>query len=204
VWESGVLLDKPEAKPGVEYLKRRGITPEIAALAEVHFCKRWNGGASVVFPIYDQSGELVAAQGRHIAGSGKRTAGVLRRGVFSAPAQINERVFAPFDEAAPAIIICEAPIDALSIACAGFPAIALCGVARPEWLHRVCAFRRILLAFDADATGDGAAQKLMTELSSYGAQCERLRPEGAKDWNEFLCAAGAHMLAEWLVEQVLL
>lgn len=102
----------------------------------------------------------------------------------------------------PALIVAEAPLDALSLAEAGYPAVALCGTDEPAWLHRICAFRRVLLAFDADEAGDRAGERLAPLLSSFGAKCERLRPEGGKDWNEVL-QAGREALGDWLALRVL-
>lgn len=162
----------------------------MAVSAGVRFCRRWIGGAAVVFPLYGEpvpNGQqnLMAAQGRHLKGDGKRTAGVLKQGVFASSWRASSgREYSPFDKAAPAVIVCEAPIDALSIAAAGYPALALCGVSAPDWLHRRCAFKRVLLA-------------------SFGARCERLVPEGAKNWNEMLCTTGSENLSQWLAPRVL-
>ena len=108
-----------------------------------------------------------------------------------------------FDAALPAIIVCEAPIDALSLASCGFPALALIGCNAPAMLHRATAFRRVLLATDADGAGDHAAQAMAATLPAYGATCERLRPEGAKDWNEMLQEMGRAEMSDWLAERVL-
>lgn len=62
----------------------------------------------------------------------------------------------------------------------------------------------MLLATDADEAGDGAAVKLGRELASFGARCQRLRPEGAKDWNELLLKWGQPALSDWLAPRVLL
>ena len=51
----------------------------------------------------------------------------------------------------------------------------------PRWLQ---AFRapRILCAYDADQAGDQAADALRRNVPN----CSRLRPAGAKDWNDLL------------------
>ena len=76
--------------------------------------------------------------------------------------------------------------------------VATCGTSWPSWLPRACAFRRVLLAHDADAAGDAAASKLAEVLSPLGARCERLRPVGAKDWNASLAEHGAERLCDAL------
>lgn len=192
---------------GAEYLAGRGIACEIAHAAGARYSPDFYGRAAVVFPIRDRASTLVAATGRYIdprANPKARTGGHKRDGVFHAPAQVNGRAFAPLDKSVPAIIVCEAPIDALSIAAAGYPAIALCGTSAPDWLHLACGFRRVLLAFDGDAAGDKAAAALIGALDTFGASCERLRPENGKDWNEVLTRSGAAALGEYLAVRVLL
>jgi hypothetical protein len=41
-------------------------------------------------------------------------------------------------------------------------------------------------------------------LTPFGARCERLRPEGTKDWNEWLLSSPAEELKDWLVVELLL
>jgi predicted RNA-binding Zn-ribbon protein involved in translation (DUF1610 family) len=198
---------------GSKYFDGRGIPCEIAHGAGARLGRDFYGRPAVVFPIRDRAGALVAASGRYIDGRDTpktRIAGPKRDGVFLAPVQVQStlpsgrRAFAPFDKDLPAIIVTEAPIDAMSIAAAGYAAIALCGTTGPSWLHLACGFRRVLLAFDADEAGDNAAAVWSGALASYGASCERLRPDGGKDWNEVLCSGGAAALSDWLAPRVLL
>ena len=203
--------------PGAAYLHGRGIALEVAQLAGVRFCadwmrsEKWRGAPAVVFPIRDRAGELVAAQGRFIGattGASALTAGRKSRGVFTAPAQIGGGVFAPFDAKSPGVIICEAPIDALSLALCGFPALALVGINReattgPAWLRLACGLKSVFPAFDADEAGDLAAPALSAYLATYGARCVTLRPEGGKDWNECLKLCGRDALSDWIAARVL-
>jgi hypothetical protein len=186
-----------QGTPGADYLIGRSLSVELCHAAGVRFCGDWLGRAAVVFPIRNQAGVLVAAQGRYIDGRNDpkaRTVGPKKRGAF-----ITAGVWE-----SPAVIATEAPLDALSVASAGYPALALCGKDAPAWLPKVCAFRRVLLAFDADEAGDQAASELAATLTSYGARAERLRPEGAKDWNELLQSTGREGLADWLAVPVLM
>jgi DNA primase len=112
------------------------------------------------------------------------------------------RTVGPLDSNAPAIIITEAAIDALSLAMAGCPALAFIGTSGPRWLHIACGLRRVVLAFDADEAGDKAAAKIAALLQPYGATCERLRPDGAKDWNAMLQVLGSDGLADWLAARL--
>lgn len=189
LWDASLPL---RGTAGADYLASRGIALEVAESTGVRYCLSWApraqdnprdyiAGAAVLFPIYDREGILVAAQGRYIlpqANPKTRTGGSKRNGLFAtAGALVCET-----------IIITEAPIDSLSLASVGFTAVALCGTSAPAWIHSALAYRRVYLAFDNDqnGAGDNAATALAAALSSCGAPCERLRPEGGKDWNEAL------------------
>ena len=74
---------------------------------------------------------------------------------------------------APVIVITEAPIDALSLAACGIPAVTLCGTSGPAWLSEATAFRRVALAFDGDDAGDRGAGTLTHQLAAFGATLER-------------------------------
>jgi DNA primase len=172
---------------GAVYLRGRGVSVDVAGAAGVQFCpdwmksQKWHGCAAVVFPIRDRAGEIVAAQGREIGGAGKFSLGPKSQGVFATAGALE----------ATRLILVEAPIDALSLAVAGFSAIALCGTSGPDWLPKFCYRRRVFLAFDADDAGDDAAAALTPKLESFGATCQRLRPENGKDWNELLNVFGS-------------
>jgi Toprim-like len=189
--------------PGASYLAGRGIPTDVATLAGVCYSPRWYGRRAVVFLIHNETGDLVAAQGRALDSADKLTAGPKSQGIFIAHSLAGERFFSALDRRLPAIILTEAPLDALSLAVCGFPAIALCGASGPTWLEIECGLRRILLATDADNPGDMAARELAARLTPYGARCERLRPEGAKDWNEYLQRFGRDTLADLLAAEVL-
>jgi DNA primase len=84
------------------------------------------------------------------------------------------------------IAICEGAIDAMALASCGIASAAMTGTTPPDWFYRKMAFRKILIAADADEPGDKSAYKLKTELQLRGAKTFRLRPKGAKDWGEVL------------------
>lgn len=187
------------------YLRGRGIDLETSIAAGAMFAPRFYGAPAVTFPICERDGQQTGASGRYINANATpktRIAGTKRNGVFCAPFQLpSGRILRPFDKDAPAVIVTEAPIDALSIATAGYPALALCGTSGAAWLHLACGLKRVVLAFDADDAGDNAAAALAAVLTPYGARCERLRPKGAKDWNEAL--QHDFRLKDWLAHKVL-
>ena len=182
---------------GEDYLRGRGLDVAVARAAGTRFCPAFMGRAALVFPLRDLDGQLRGVHARYVDGCDRpkaRTLGDKSQSVFASASA--------FDAVLPALIVTEAPLDALSLAHAGYPAIAVCGTSAPQWIHRAVAFRRVLLAFDADDAGDRAAEMLAPVLTSYGARCERLRPEGAKDWNEAL-SAGRDELSDWLAARIL-
>lgn len=190
-------LEPPEGTRGMFYLRARGLSVEVAHQAGARFSRDFMGRPAVVFPLRDRDGVLRGAHARYVDGRDKpkaRTLGDKRLALFATHNALNPEL--------PALIVTEAPLDALSLAEAGYPAVALCGTDEPAWLHRICAFRRVLLAFDADEAGDRAGEKLAPMLGSFGAKCERLRPEGGKDWNEVL-QNGRESLGDWLALRVL-
>lgn len=201
------VLDCNSDGAAESYLRSRGIDLETAKTSGVMSAPKFYGRAAVVFPIYDRDGQQIGASGRYFHANATpktRIAGTKKSGYFSALwIDSNGRQWTAKDKDAPAIIVTEAPIDALSIAMAGFPALALCGTTAPEWFHLDCGLRRVFWALDADPAGDAAAETLTARMTLYGARCGRLRPEGAKDWNEFLCAFGRNALADLLAARVL-
>jgi hypothetical protein len=188
---------KPVAgSPGEAYLKRRGIASELAGSARVKYSAAWTkdagkqraGFCAVVFPFYNAAGALVAAQGRAISGANKITYGSKQQGVFATAGALDAEV----------VVIVEAPIDALSLAACGYPAIALGGLTVPEWLPKALAWRLVYIGFDNDKWGSAEVTNVGREFRAFGARIYRLRPPEGKDWNEALIKLGATDLTETL------
>lgn len=176
--------------PGAAYVESRGIPLAVAEAAGVLWSRDFYGRPAVLFPIVDRQGQIVAVNWRYLdAGTPKtRSIGPKSLGVFCTPGAL----------AASPIVICEAPLDALSLHACGVPAVALVGTTGPDWLRIVCGLRRVALALDADEAGALAAEKLGAVFGSFGSKLERWRPEGAKDWNEALQVRGRQALCEEL------
>jgi hypothetical protein len=184
MWESSRPLD---GSLNLLYLEGRGISSDVAHEAGVRFSSEWYGRPSVLFPMYDKVGNLIAVNGRFIDGRDNpktQTAGPKSLGVFSTPGALS----------APLVAICEGVMDALSLWLCGIASAALVGTSGPEWLPSALAFRSVLIATDADPSGDEAAAKLQPALMSRGARTFRLRPRGGKDWSELLEERGADAL----------
>lgn len=192
--------------PAEIYLLNRGISTDIGIKAGCGYAENWEHWEKkndkwqlqgrdkrVVFPIYDQAGKLIALHGRaidekHFA-SAKITRGDKSQGLFLSDANVlNKQVIA----------VCEGAIDAMSLAVCGIPSVAMTGTTPPDWFYRKMAFKKILLATDADEAGDKAALKLETELIARGAKVLRFRPKKVKDWGEVLEKIGENEMQLYL------
>ncbi len=202
-WESARPL---RSTAGASYIQTRGIASDFAHENGVRFCSNWappgksgkayTGGAAILFPMIDRAGDLAACNGRYIRDGSKpkaRTGGEMSRGVFATYGALRGEV----------VTVCEGAFDALTLAACGFPAIALGGCNLPEWLPAALAFKRVLIASDADEAGERAALEWTAKLQNRaGARCERLRPITGKDWNEAQAVCGAPALTAWLVSRL--
>lgn len=183
-------LQSYPGSPADKYLLSRGIPTEIAKLCRVRYSPDWFGSAAVVFAFRGEDDSLTSACGRYINPEAKpktRDAGEKKRGVFTVP---NAFMVNP-------MIITEAPIDAMTIAAAGWPAIALGGLDCPDWIAKKAAFKTVLIATDNDQAGDDRAVKLAETIGRYGAKVYRVKPDG-KDWNEMLTTSGLDAVADKL------
>ncbi len=205
-WQTLFAQSKPAmGTAAAEYLARRGIPDATSEAANARVLRLHSGGYArdyVAFPFCDRDGAPVAFQARAIDDKpdGHKAHGTKSAGVFSTCADALK---------AESVILCEAPIDALSLAACGFEAVALGGTAAPAWIASALAFKRVYLAFDNDqnGAGDTAAAKLALDLQSFGASVSRLAPprEDAadkSDWNAMLLHIGAPALCDWLTERL--
>jgi hypothetical protein len=181
--------------PGALYLRNRGIPDDLANRC-ARYAASWFGRPAVLFPVRNLSGRLVGANGRYIdptADPKARSSGSIADGLFATPGALEAQL----------PVITEAPIDALSLAAAGMPAVALCGTALRPWLANHYARRMVLLAFDADKAGQTASEQWSSELRRAGAHARSMVPQaGAKDWNALLQTVGAEALGTRLAEIV--
>lgn len=184
----GQGLQRLDGTPGADYLTGRGIPLETARAAGVKYHGAWFGKAAVVFPIRNPAGELVAAEGRYIQVGPKdpktRCAGEKRLGAFATAGAW----------AADPVGVCEGPCDALTLAAAGLPTLAVMGKKLPPCLAPRMMRRCVFLASDADEKGEEAAAEWGIELRSYGATTERADPV-RKDWNALLMECGPEEVA---------
>jgi len=198
-WELNMAGLLPFAdSPAEKYLSRRGIIPALAAVTGCRYHPGWSylRRPAVVFPIRDITGKLVAAQGRFFTDTKPKTItlqpalDLAGTGVYASDGALDE----------PDLLIVEGPTDALSLAMAGFPALATCGAGHcPDWLPEVCRDKRVLLAFDADGGGARGIKRVSEVLWRAGIRSYILPilREGT-DWNDLLCEYGSTALQRTL------
>jgi DNA primase len=170
--------------------------------------EHFNG--SVVVPVLDEHGQVRELYGRKITPK-LRTGTPLHlylpanesrgRGVFNVAALAASKE----------IILCESIIDALTFWCAGFRNVT-CSYGVEGFTDELLAalkghgVTRILIAYDRDAAGDKAAEKLASRLMSEGMECYRVVFPKGMDANEYAlkvtpAAKGLGILirqAQWL------
>jgi DNA primase catalytic core len=173
-------LPQKNRKTGAE---QRGQLQRIGVLRESGH-EHLNG--SLVVPIFDAEQRVTEMYGRKIndhlrEGTPKHLyLPGPHRGVWNEPALASSKE----------IILCESLIDALTFWCAGFRNVtASYGVEGFTDDHRA-AFRkhgteRVLIAYDRDAAGDAAAEKLAAELGGMGIEVMRVVFPKGMDANEY-------------------
>ena len=143
-------------------------------------------GNKIVFPFLNQDGELVMAKAREV-GAGKKPI----------PTAANSEPILFGWQAIPGnardIYVTEGEIDALSMACYGFPAVSVPfgggAKGKQKWIENefdhMARFEKIYLCTDMDEPGEQAAAEIANRLGRY--RCYRVKfPK--KDANECLVA----------------
>jgi len=141
---------------------------------------------SIVIPVFDEAGRVAEMYGRKVNDNLREgTPKHLylpgpHRGVWNAEALASSKE----------IILCESLIDALTFWCAGFRNVTTSyGVEGFTDDHRE-GFRKhgtecVLIAYDRDPAGDGAAEKLAKELAAMGIEVMRVIFPKGMDANEY-------------------
>lgn len=176
----GLRLPKQNRVAGADIrtrLQRLGLYRESG---HEHF----NG--SLVIPVIAADGEVTEVYGRKLRDDlGKDTPKHLylpglHRGVW------NEAALATSRE----IILCESLIDALTFWCAGYRHVTASYGVEGFTVDHLAAFQRhgterVLIAYDRDAAGDAAAEKLAAQLIAAGIACYRIVFPHGMDANEY-------------------
>ena len=142
---------------------------------------------SVVFPIMDLDGQPVQLYGRKITeGLRKGTPEHLYlegplRGVWNLEGIVHQKVW----------ILCEAIIDALTLWCHGLRNVTTCfgknTFTEDLWqVLRQVRPEKLIIAFDNDASGSSAAEKLAPLLAKEGVTVHRVKVPQGKDINGYV------------------
>ena len=175
-------LPSKDSKAGEEMRSRLQALGVLRESGHEHFT------GSLTIPLFDEHGQVVGLYGRKIVPAHKQRPGAplhlyLRgphRGLFNSAAL----------QASKEIILCEALIDALTFWSAGFRHVTSAyGVEgfTPELLAAMKRHgtERVLIAYDRDAAGDAAAEKLAEQLTREGIAAYRVLFPRGMDANEY-------------------
>jgi DNA primase len=195
-WYHERLLTSPDARPARDYLRRRGLSGDVARqfklgwapdewdalsvdLAQppdvlqdvgLSFRNRRNKmqdsfRARVMFPIFSESGEALAFGGRILPGSDDpaKYKNSSETAIYSKSKTLYGLNWAKADVAKrDQVVVCEGYTDVIGFHRSGVPrAVATCGTALTEEHVRLLKryASKVVLAFDADAAGQGAAER---------------------------------------------
>jgi DNA primase catalytic core len=178
----GYRLAEKHRKAGAEMRGRLQALGILRQSGHEHF----NG--SLVIPVIDEQERISEVYGRKIHGRLRKGTPLhlylpgLHQGVFNLKAL----------SASKEVILCESLIDALTFWCAGFRNVtASYGIEgfTPDHLKAFKAYNteRVLIAYDRDAAGEAAAEKLAKQLMGEGIDCYRLHFPKGMDANEYAC-----------------
>jgi hypothetical protein len=180
--------------PAEAYLKGRGITMIPEQL--VYHPNPLGLGSSVGFPLIGKDKVPAGHSFRTIEGKGKPP-----KTKKNPRYQASGQVFVTLNALnAPRVVIVEAPIDALSLATCGIPAIATIGTSFPDWLAGALGPNKVIfMGHDNDTSGELGSKAAAEKLRKLGVTPTRLRPpKGCKDWNDALQELGTERLARAL------
>jgi DNA primase len=133
----------------------------------------------IVVPLFDATGKIISYYGRRI---GRGTVEHLypegpHQGLFNPTAFDQEEV-----------ILCEAVIDALTFCASGITNVSCIYGSRgwtPEHTAAMKKVRRVRLAYDADESGDQAAERDVKRLRALGIEVYRIKFPYGMDANEY-------------------
>lgn len=172
------------------YLTSQGYKPDVlhdVGLAFTNRAQRLQDSfrARVLFPIFTDAGEPVAFGGRVLPGS---TDPAKYKNSAESKIYFKSKTLYGLNWAKTAVvkddqvIVCEGYTDVIGFHRSGVPrAVATCGTALTEEHVRILKrfASRVVLAFDADAAGQGAAEKFYEWETKYQVQVSVARfPEG--------------------------
>lgn len=170
-----------------DYLLGRGIPAEVQQAAGVLYCAKQR---AVVLPWRGITGKLANVKYRKTHG---------KAFWYAKGAEPIRNLVYGIERAATRTVLCEAEIDALSWTAAGFPAVAIGGVAFNKKKRDLIIRSRIeelVIATDNDKAGEKLRQEVAQELRGYVRVRQAYVVRDCKDANEALVKYGAESLRE--------
>lgn len=176
----GLRLPDKTRKAGAEIRTRLQTLGLVRDSGHEHF----NG--SLVVPVMDEHGDITEIYGRKITAN-LRPGTPLHlylpgphRGLWNLDAVASSKE----------IILCEALIDAMTFWCAGYRHVTASYGVEGFTADHLAAFtqygtERVLIAYDRDAAGDAAAEKLAKQLMANGIACYRIHFPKGMDANAY-------------------
>ena len=147
----------------------------------------------VIFPIIDVRGDVVAFGGRVMDDSKPKYLNSSDTPAFKKSRNLFALNFARKFEG-DTMILCEGYMDVIALHGAGFSnAVATLGTAITSEQARIFAryVKKVIICYDADEAGQGAASKAFALLGEVGVECRILKVENAKDPDEYIRKFGA-------------
>ena len=157
-------------------LQKQGVKRDDLVTAGLAFVNRANRlqdqfRARVLFPIYDSSGKPVGFGGRAMGDQMPKYKNSPDNPLYHKSRLLYGLNWAKAEVVARGeVIVCEGYTDVMAFALAGAPnAVATCGTALTDEHVRALKnlARRVVLAYDADSAGQGAAEKWYTWEAEY-------------------------------------
>lgn len=175
----GTLIPEKNRVAGAELRRRLQATGLWRESGHEHLA------GSLVIPITDEDGSVVQMYGRKI--NDNLRAGTPKHLYLPGPLSgvWNREGLASARE----IIVCESLIDAMTFWTAGYrnvtAAYGIEGITTAHFDLVTASAGRVLIAYDADAAGDRAAETLAAKLQAFGIECYRVRFPRGMDANEY-------------------
>ena len=138
--------------------------------------------ARLLFPIYDSRGEAVGFGGRALGDDGPKYKNSPETPIYQKSRLLYGLNWAKGEIVARGeVVICEGYTDVMAFALAGAPnAVATCGTALADDHVQILKnlARKVVLAYDGDAAGQGAAEKWYGWEQQFEIQVRSRRPPG--------------------------
>jgi DNA primase catalytic core len=177
----GLRLPEANRKAGAEIRTRLQALGVIRESGHEHF----NG--SLVLPVFDAQGHVAEMYGRKV--TDRLRAGTPNHLYLPGPhAGIwNEEALAESE-----LILCEAPLDALTFWVNGFKNVTFIYGTEgfPDYLFEAILAKkvqRVRIAYDADDAGNRAAERDTQRLTAHGIEVFRVKFPWGMDANEYAC-----------------